>query len=178
MARVLPVLTNPDRRLRARSMEVDITTLARLRAEGVFDDLIATMRAEDGVGIAAPQVGIGSRVIIVLDGKTPRVFVNPEITSRSLRTAVDTEGCLSVPGVVGLVSRSRAVTLRAQDAQGRPVERKCRDLVARIVQHEIDHLDGILFIDRAIRTAELPPLEENERNADASKTRKSEDAVL
>ncbi|MBI4433853.1 peptide deformylase [Candidatus Uhrbacteria bacterium] len=156
MARILPVLTNPDRRLRAHAVTVDDAARERLRTDGTFDDLIATMRAEDGVGIAAPQVGIGARVIIVLDGKTPRIFINPEVTSRSVRTAVDTEGCLSVPGIIGLVSRSRAVTLRAQDEHGRPVERKCRDLVARIVQHEIDHLDGVLFIDRAIRTAELP----------------------
>lgn len=156
MPRKLTVLTIPDKRLRQRANEVNVATLARLRDEGLFDALIATMVGADGVGIAATQVGIPHRVIVVLEGKTPRVYVNPEITSRSVRTAVDTEGCLSVPGVIGLVRRARSVTVRALNPDGKPVVRKAKDLTARILQHEVDHLDGILFIDRAIKTSELP----------------------
>lgn len=156
MPKKLTVLTVPDKRLRQRARKVDQATLTKLRTEGLFDDLIHTMQAEDGVGIAATQVGVPHRVIIVLEGKTPHVYINPEITSQSVRTAVDTEGCLSVPGVIGLVSRARSVTVRALDADGKPVTKKTKDLIARIFQHEVDHLDGILYIDRAIKTSELP----------------------
>lgn len=156
MPKKLTVLTIPDKRLRQRAREVDQATLTKLRVEGFFDDLIHTMRAEDGVGIAATQVGIPHRVIVVLEGKISRVYINPEITSQSVRTAVDTEGCLSVPGVIGLVRRAKSVTVRALDADGKPVTKKTKDLIARIVQHEVDHLDGILYIDRAIKTSESP----------------------
>lgn len=156
MPKRLTVLTVPDQRLRQRAREVDSETLAKLRADGLFDDLIHTMRVEDGVGIAATQVGIPRRVITVLEGKTPRVYINPEITSQSVRTAVDTEGCLSVPGVIGLVRRAKSVNVRALDADGKPVTKKTKDLIARIFQHEVDHLDGILYIDRAIKTSEVP----------------------
>lgn len=156
MPKKLTVLTVPDKRLRQRAREVSQETLAKLRAEGLFDDLVHTMRAEDGVGIAATQVGVPHRVIVVLEGKIPRVYINPEITSHSVRTAVDTEGCLSVPGVIGLVRRAKSVTVRALDANGKPVTKKTKDLIARIFQHEVDHLDGILYIDRAIKTSESP----------------------
>jgi peptide deformylase len=114
------------------------------------------MKVADGVGIAATQVGVPHRIIVVLEGKTPRVYVNPVIASHSVRTAVDTEGCLSVPGVIGLVRRAKSVTVRALNADGKPVTKKARDLIARIFQHEVDHLDGILYIDRAIKISELP----------------------
>lgn len=156
MPKKLTVLTIPDKRLRQRAREVDQATIAKLRAAGLFDDLIHTMQAEDGVGIAATQVGIPHRVIIVLEGKAPRVYINPKITSQSVRTVVDTEGCLSVPGVIGLVRRAKSVTVRALDADGKPVTKKTKDLIARIFQHEVDHLDGILYIDRAIKTSERP----------------------
>lgn len=152
----LTVLTNPDPRLRQRATEVDGATLARLRDDGFIDQLVTTMREEDGVGIAAIQVGVPYRIIVVREGRTSRVYANPKVTSRSIRTAVDTEGCLSVPGVIGLVRRSKSVTVRALDINGKLVTRKAKDLEARIFQHEVDHLDGILFIDRAIKTAELP----------------------
>ncbi|MBI4450301.1 peptide deformylase [Candidatus Uhrbacteria bacterium] len=152
----LTILTNPDPRLRQRAAEVDVSTLKRLRSDGFLDQLVATMRVADGVGIAATQVGVPHRIIVVLEGKTPRVYVNPEITSHSVRTAVDTEGCLSVPGMIGLVRRAKSITVRALDAEGKPVTKKVKDLIARIFQHEVDHLDGILYIDRAIKTSELP----------------------
>lgn len=156
MPKKLTVLTVPDKRLRQRANEVDRMTLAKFRADGLFDDLILTMQEKDGVGIAATQVGIPHRVIVVLEGKTPRVYVNPEIMSHSVRSIVDTEGCLSVPGVIGFVRRAKSVTVRALDADGKPVTKKTKDLIARIFQHEVDHLDGILYIDHAIKTSEVP----------------------
>ena len=156
MAAPLTVLTIPNPLLRQPSAPVDAATIARLTREGFFDALIATMRLEDGVGIAAPQVGIPLRVIVVLEGRTPRVYCNPVVTTQSTKTKIDTEGCLSVPNIIGIVTRAKNVSIRALDIRGKPVERRARDLTARIFQHEVDHLDGILFIDRAIRTSTLP----------------------
>lgn len=148
----LIVLTNPNPLLRKRAREVDVATLERLRNDGFLEKLLKTMVVADGVGIAATQVGVAHRIIVVLDGNTPRIFANPVITSRSLRSGVGIEGCLSVPGVVGTVRRAKSVVVRALDMDGKPLEKKYKDLVARIFQHEIDHLDGVLFIDRAIST--------------------------
>lgn len=152
----LTILTLPDRRLRQPAAPVDHATLDRLRRDGVLDRLVATMRAADGVGIAATQVGIPHRIIVVLERNRPVIYVNPAITARSIRTEVGAEGCLSVPDVVGMVRRAKSVTLRARTADDKPVVRKVRDLTARIVQHEVDHLDGVLFIDRAIQTSAVP----------------------
>ena len=152
----LTILTLPNPRLRQPATEVDEHTLERLRADGFLDALREKMVVADGVGIAATQVGVPHRIIVVLEGRTPRIYINPEITSRSLRTAVDIEGCLSVPGVIGAVQRAKSVQVRARDEQFRPIKKKYKDLIARIFQHEIDHLDGILFIDRATRTAAIP----------------------
>lgn len=151
MPKTLPVLTIPDERLRKPAKPVSLETIERLRAEGFFDALIATMRKEDGVGIAATQVGSAHRIFVALESRTPQVYINPEIFGRSIRTAVDTEGCLSVPGVIGAVRRAKSVTLRALTMEGKSVERRAKDLIARIYQHELDHLDGVLFIDRAVQ---------------------------
>jgi len=153
MTPLLSILTDPNPLLRRRAAEVDAATLERLRRDGFLDRLTATMIAADGVGIAATQVGVASRIIVVLKERQPHCYVNPEITSRSTRETTDTEGCLSVPGVIGVVSRSNTVTVRARDARFRLVKVKCSGLLARIFQHEVDHLDGVLFIDRATRTA-------------------------
>lgn len=147
----LPVLTDPHPLLRQRAHEVDAKTLERLNAEGFIDALVETMRVEDGVGIAATQVGHLYRVIVVTEGARVQVYVNPVISGRSLRRETDIEGCLSVPGKVGYVRRARAVTLTALDRNGERVVRKAKGLIARIYQHEVDHLDGILYIDRAER---------------------------
>lgn len=148
----LVVLTNPNPLLRKRAREVDVAIIERLRDEGFLEKLLKTMIISDGVGIAATQVGVAYRIIVVLDGNTPRIFANPVITSRSLRSEVGIEGCLSVPGIVGTVRRAKSVVVRALDVDGKSIEKKCKGLVARIFQHEIDHLDGVLFIDRAIET--------------------------
>lgn len=152
----LTILTIPNPKLRERAEDIDARTLEQLRAHGFLDKLVETMTIADGVGIAATQVGVPHRIIVVLNENTPMVYVNPIISSRSLRTTVDTEGCLSVPGMIGTVRRATSVTVRARTDRFEPVTLKCRDLLARIFQHEVDHLDGILYTDRAISTAELP----------------------
>ncbi len=122
----------------------------------LIDDMIETMRVAHGVGLAAPQVNISERVIVVElpadeeENKPAELhaYVNPEIVKASRTTEEDGEGCLSIPGYLGDVTRSVEVVVRGLDAEGKPQRIRVRDYLARIFQHEIDHLDGVLFIDR------------------------------
>ena len=111
-------------------------------------DMITTMVEGRGIGLAAPQVGRLVSVFIAQDdsGK-PWVFINPEIIGTSLETVPYEEGCLSIPGMYEEVIRPEAVVIQAYNEKGRPFKRECDGLLARIVQHELDHLKGVLFID-------------------------------
>lgn len=116
----------------------------------LFDDMIETMYGEDGVGLAAPQVGISKQILIASPTMTAGeeyVFVNPEILEARGRE-LGIEGCLSLPGISGEISRAKMIRFRALDRNGKPVEMEVRDFFARIIQHEADHLNGILLIDR------------------------------
>lgn len=146
---IIPILHNPNPELRVVSQPVADTELRAEVTQQLIEDLIDTMYAEDGVGIAAPQVGKHVRIIIADTAQGPQAYVNPEITSRSVRMIASTEGCLSVPGVSGTVKRHSSVIVCAKNRHGEAVEVKANGLLAVIFQHEIDHLDGILFIDRA-----------------------------
>ena len=122
----------------------------------LIDDMIETMRLAPGVGLAAPQINIAERIIVLElpadeEEGTPAelyAFVNPEIVKTSRETEEGQEGCLSIPGYVGDVERYTWVVVRGQDAYGKPQRVRAYDYLARIFQHEIDHLDGVLFIDR------------------------------
>ena len=136
----------------------------------LVDDMVETMRQAPGVGLAAPQVAEPLRVIVVEyhekedDEESPLklyMVVNPEITRKSSETVMGIEGCLSVPGIVGDVERNEAVTVKGQNRYGQPVTIKAKGWLARIFQHEIDHLDGVLFIDRAEKIWK-PELKEGE----------------
>ncbi len=115
-----------------------------------FDDMIETMYVEDGVGLAAPQVGVSQQILVASPTMTQGeeyVFVNLEIIeSRGRELGV--EGCLSLPGISGEIPRAKIVKFRAQDRHGKTVEMEVKDFFARILQHELDHLNGILLIDR------------------------------
>lgn len=151
---ILEVLTYPDARLEQLSRSVERFDDA-LRA--FIADLEETMRAgPGGVGIAAPQVGRARRIVIVDVSIKPRikhhgrmVLVNPEITQWE-GYAVGREGCMSVPDYTGNVIRAERITVEACDAFGAPVRYECEGYEARAVQHEIDHLDGLLFLDRLV----------------------------
>ncbi len=114
-------------------------------------DLKDTMREENGVGIAAPQIGVNVQVIAVETKSGPWVVINPKIIRRSWRRESSEEGCLSVKGVFGPVKRAREVLVKGLDERGRPIEHRARGLLARIFQHEVDHLSGTLIIDRLER---------------------------
>jgi peptide deformylase len=135
--------------------------------KALVDDMVDTMREAPGVGLAAPQVAVGLRVIVVeyadppeeQDGAEPaepvkpRLYrvVNPEIAKASEEMVMGAEGCLSLPGFNGNVSRHQSVAVKGFNLQGKPLKIKAEGWLARIFQHEIDHLDGVLFIDRATK---------------------------
>ena len=129
----------------------------------LIDDMVETMRVAPGVGLAAPQVDVPWRVIVVEfqeeedEDTPPKLFtlVNPEIIRFSNETVTDIEGCLSIPGIAGEVERSVAVTIKGLNRHKQPVKIKANGWLARIFQHEIDHLDGVLFTDRADRVWQL-----------------------
>ncbi|MEO5928265.1 MAG: peptide deformylase [Patescibacteria group bacterium] len=142
-----PIVTHPTPSLRERSKEVDPAIIGTPEFQVYLDVLIATMWKEDGVGLASPQVGNNIRVIVVTRQGEGQIFINPELTKISTAKATDEEGCLSVPGIWGFVERAKKVSIRALDRHGRRVELECKGLEATIFQHEIDHINGVLFID-------------------------------
>lgn len=121
----------------------------------LLDNMRDTMYAANGVGLAAPQIGISKRVIVVDTGDELIELINPEILM-SEGEQTDSEGCLSVPGVVGDVTRAYKVKVKGLNREGNEIEITREEITARALQHEIDHLDGILFIDKAenIKTVE------------------------
>jgi peptide deformylase len=155
---VLPIETpdNPVLRKKARpvtNFDADLQTL--------IDNMIETMRDASGVGLAGPQVNRSLRLTVVEtqpeyddegeaieDSRELFVLVNPEIVSKSGKMIEGIEGCLSIPGWIGEVERHEGIRIRALDRNGKKIKMRLDDWTARIVQHEIDHLDGILYIDR------------------------------
>lgn len=112
------------------------------------EDMLETMYKARGAGLAAPQVGRGIRLVVVDIGEGPLMLVNPRVTS-SAGKIVDAEACLSIPGVSGRVARAERVSVESLDIDGKTQLLEAEGFLARVIQHEIDHLDGILFIDRA-----------------------------
>lgn len=142
----LEIKKYPDSVLKIRAKEV----------EGINDeikklaqDMIETMIEKNGVGLAANQVGVLKRIIVVQTEEGPQVFVNPEILKKSRETVIDPEGCLSLPASLYLdIKRSKEAEVQALTLDGGKVKIKAKDIQARIFQHEIDHINGILIIDK------------------------------
>jgi peptide deformylase len=147
----LPVLKDPAPSLRERSIEVTPAEITTSAFQQYLDVLTRTMFVEDGIGIASPQVGKNIRVIIVnLKKEGATAFINPVLTKVSESTTLFDEACLSVPGKYGIVRRHKRVTMQALNRHGRQVQMEVSGLFAYVFQHEIDHLDGVLYIDRAV----------------------------
>jgi peptide deformylase len=152
------VLKNPEKELRVRSEEVEKDQISNEDMQSLIDNMIETMAVENGIGIAAPQVGVHQRVIIVDKDGDIDAYINPKIFSKSLRKVDSEEGCLSVPGVYGIVRRHKKVKVKALNRKGEKVQLSLSGMPAIIFQHEIDHLDGVLFIDRVERYTSPPKL--------------------
>ena len=153
------IVKHPDELLRRKAQPVKEVDA---EVKQLLADMVETMRAAPGVGLAGPQVNVPLRVIVVEYGEEPDpedngnpppkqlfTLVNPEITRSSPEKETATEGCLSIPGLVGDVERSTSITVKALNRRGQPVKIKASGWLARIFQHEVDHLNGVLFIDRA-----------------------------
>lgn len=159
--------------LRQRAAAVTREELASNQFRRLIDDLVETMRHANGAGLAAPQVRAPYRICAIEVNENPRypyfpkipltILVNPEVKPLSSRTFENYEGCLSVPNLRGLVERHAEVEISFWDRDGREVTRTVRGLTAGVYQHEIDHLDGMLFLDRVTNTQSLTTLDEFER---------------
>jgi len=143
----MDILAHPSPALKCTTSEVDPTTDADLIP--LVKTMARAMYAAPGVGLAAPQIGVLKRVIVLDIDDGLIVMCNPRIVEKSDETEVEDEGCLSLPGITVPVERSLSVTCEALNLEGKEVRVEAADLLARALQHEIDHLDGVLIIDRA-----------------------------
>lgn len=141
------IVKYPDPILREKAMPVK---RINERLLNLLDDMAETMYKAEGVGLAAPQVGVSKRLFVVDVGDEHGLleFINPEIIARE-GEQLGPEGCLSIPGISGEVRRAKKVKVRALNREGKPFELDAEDYLARAIQHELDHLNGVLFIDLA-----------------------------
>jgi len=154
------IITLPEPVLRRKARAI---TKVDKNLQTLIDDMVETMREAPGVGLAAPQIGLSERLIVVeyferaedeeKEDAPKKVWavVNPEVIKASEDTLLGVEGCLSIPGLVGEVERHAAIQVRGLNRHGKPTKIKAEGWLARIFQHEIDHLNGVLFTDRATR---------------------------
>lgn len=161
-SRILPITQLGEPVLRKRSKAFSKLTSADQR---LIDDMIATMKKAQGVGIAAPQVGVGKRLFIIAPTPSvrypkspvlpPLAMINPRLLSHSAAVENDWEGCLSVPGIRGIVPRWRSVEIEFITREGRKARARLKGFVARIFQHEFDHINGMVYLDRVKDTRTL-----------------------
>ena len=151
---ILNIVLNPDPFLRQRSLEIPLAEVKSGSLRQVIVDMVETMFAKDGVGLAAPQVHIAKRLIVVNTKQGALAMINPTLSKLSFGQEWDEEGCLSLPHTFGKVKRHKTVRCDFITEAGEKKRIEAKGLLARVIQHEIDHLDGILFIDKAKDIAE------------------------
>lgn len=153
---ILTIRCVPDPVLRRRAKRV---TALDAKIQKLIDDMLETMPAVHGVGLAAPQVGVSLRLVVIgLPEEEPLVLVNPEIVKRSGEREVE-EGCLSIPGYRGKLKRSEVVVVKARDRDWKEFRLKGTDLLGHVLEHELDHLNGVLYIDSIENPEDLHPIE-------------------
>lgn len=158
---MLEIYTIGEEILRKKAKKVEKFDSA---LELLINAMFEKMDEADGVGLAAPQVGVDLRIFVIDDHRGVRkAFINPEIIETSMEECSMEEGCLSIPGVYTYLTRSKKVTVQAQDVNGKTFRVEGDDLLARAIQHENDHLNGILFVDRLDEKTKLKVLKSYER---------------
>ena len=180
----LPIVTIPDKGLRSKNQTV---TKFDAELQQLIDNMIETLREANGAGLAAPQVGRPLRLAIIWtlpdedeqgnelpDTRELFVVINPEIFWESREVVKGIEGCLSIPGYVGEVERAESVRVRGLDRHGRKFRRRFDDWTARIFQHEIDHLNGVLYIDKLTSPENIWTEEEFEKMQEARRKKNQE----
>lgn len=149
MSKLLDIITHPSKTLREKSNAIKESEINTEKFQKLFDDMRLTMKEKDGIGLAAPQIGKNIRIIVVNTEDGEIVMVNPKITKKSFKKEWGEEGCLSVPKTFGDVKRHKKIKFCFLDTAGVKKMLEAEGLFSRIIQHEIDHLDGVLFIDKA-----------------------------
>jgi peptide deformylase len=149
MPKILPIIKAPNDILRKKSSELPLDKINSPVIKKLCGDMCFTMVKKDGVGLAAPQIGKNIRLIVVNTKDGVLALINPKIISKSLIKEWGEEGCLSVPGYFGQVKRNKKIKCAYINLEGKSIELEASGMLARVMEHEIDHLDGILFIDKA-----------------------------
>ena len=170
---LLPILEFPDPRLRTKAVPVEAANVTTAEFQRLLDDMFETMYDAPGIGLAASQVDVHQRFMVIdisEEKNQPQVFINPELSDKA-GEQVYQEGCLSVPGIFADVTRADEITVRFLDRQGQPQELRADGLLAVCIQHEMDHLDGKLFVDY------LSPLKREMVRKKLAKARKQANAA-
>ncbi len=152
---ILSIITHPHTTLRTKSDDVPVSEIPKLQQ--FARDLEKTMLAKDGLGLAANQVDVRKRIFCINTKDGPITLINPKFSRKSLKKEEAEEGCLSIPGVYGMVKRHHSLKATAYNKRGERIEIKAVGLLARVLQHEMDHINGILFIDRTDKLIDNQP---------------------
>lgn len=148
---ILKILTQPNQILRKKSVEINLAEITSRGFKKLISAMTKTMLKTDGVGLAAPQIGKNIRLAVINSKDGVFCLVNPKLTKKSWASELGQEGCLSIPGVFGQVKRHKKISLTYYGESGKKIKLTATGLMARVIQHEIDHLDGLLFIDKAVK---------------------------
>lgn len=150
---LLPIVTEPNQILHTVAEDLTLEEIKEPKFKKFVTNMIETMYLRDGVGLAAPQVNISKQICVISKAFSPTkkelVLINPVWQKLSILKTTDAEGCLSVPNTSGEVKRYKKIKIKALDLSGKPIEFIANNYLARIIQHEVDHLNGILFIEKA-----------------------------
>ena|SRR3990167_11026838 len=152
---ILKILTQPNPILRKKSIEISPEVIKSREFKSLISSMAKTMVKTDGVGLAAPQIGKNIRLAVINSKDGVFCLINPKLTKKSWARELGQEGCLSIPGVFGKVKRHKKISLTYYGQNGKKIKMTAAGMMARVLQHEIDHLDGILFIDKAVEVEKV-----------------------